>query len=201
MGDYTHAQLIVYKCPPEDVRAFIALIEEYGLGKAPQHDEIILGHTYSERDVNIGFINDYDVDAPNSAWARWNDPKYESLGDLEIHVPELGYFRASCDADGSAQFTSERIVDAIRALPEDADRDQVLAAIAKLTGRPWWDAIDALRTWEPPAEGPTVKGLPLCGYCGEQIAKPVDSWVHRDTGAELCAEQEPVHVAIPEEEL
>lgn len=205
MGDYSNAQLTVYSCPPEEVRAFTRLIDEYGLkddwcGDNPPANEIILGHTYCDNDVNIGFVNDYTVDAPNSAWVRWNDPKYEYLGDLEIHVPGLGYFRAQCNADGEAQFSTDQIIAAIEKQPADAGRDQILMAIGELTGKQWNEAIAALTTWEHPNEGPTVKAAPFCGWCEELIVKSATgTWIHKVTGKPECANQK-VHVAEPEDE-
>lgn len=146
MGDYTNGQLIVYKCPPEEVRAFLRHIEEWGLlddwlGEQVAGDEIKLGHTYCSNDVRVGMVYESELStaAPNSAWMQWCDPKYEFNGDIEIYTPKLGRFYASSDADGNVIVHQDQIL-ALIAI-EGATVESIRDGVRQLFGTAWLEAV------------------------------------------------------------
>lgn len=65
---------------------------------------------------------------------------------FRYHVPGLGSFESTSDADGSPTI-SAHYVD--RAISTTTGRDDLVAALYAHTGRPWRDAIEALRATVP----------------------------------------------------
>jgi len=148
MGDRTAGQLTVYWSTPKDAQVVMAFIEDIFTSvewTAPiEPDKLLLGgerYTVEETDIGMVFNATLARDAPDTAYFMWVDPKYEFLGDLEVHVPGLGVYSAPCDADGNPVHTWEAIKAFLDGLPDTVD--DIAAEIGKLYGRPWYDAIAA----------------------------------------------------------
>jgi hypothetical protein len=73
-------------------------------------------------------------------FAYWvnDDPKYEWLGAIGVHVPHVGDFHGQCDADGNPVFSTKEIVEMVNTA---TDLDHLKAAVADKTG----DAV--LKAW------------------------------------------------------
>lgn len=151
MGDRAPAQITIHATVPTDVPAILEFLEEWGLAadwgttKVPE-GSIKLNTTYGDGETDIGMIYNQALakNAPNTAFTMWVDPKYEYPGDLEIHVPELGSFRASCDASGTPFVDPGVIMALLDSLGDDATVGEVRVRLAVLTGAQWTEAIEAL---------------------------------------------------------
>jgi hypothetical protein len=79
------------------------------------------------------------------AWHVHEDPAYEYMGDVFVHVPEVGYFTAECDSDGNPRVTTDALITAVN---EATDLDALKGSIESMTG----DAIiKAFFAYDPPA--------------------------------------------------
>lgn len=149
MGDYTNGQLIVYSCPPEEMRAFLDHIDQWGLledwlGAGVTGDTIELGHSYVSNDVRVGMVYDSELssEAPNSAWMQWLDPKYDFNGDIEMYTPALGRFYAECDVTGNVIVNHELVLALINA--DGATVESIREGVRRLCGTSWLEALRAL---------------------------------------------------------
>lgn len=148
MTDYTPLQLIVYACPEDQLSAVMELIDEYRLTEnMPDGDALEFGHAYSNYEITCGSaeqladaLQEY---APGASWRVWEDPKYEWLGDTWMHAPELGVYRADCDANGQPVLTKAAVRKILSQLPE-AMHQQVEEAIDQAYGTAWEQAFAKL---------------------------------------------------------
>lgn len=147
MGDYTSGQIFVYQTTPAEAAHLIHFMDDNCLGpewsgNAPML-EIKLGAVYGGSSVSVGMILNSDMpELPNTAYMMWVDPKYEFLGDLEIYVPGLGYYRSECDANGTPVIDSAEILQYINA---HTSIEELSAAVERRMGKPWFDAIAAIK--------------------------------------------------------
>jgi hypothetical protein len=148
MGDRTSIEVIVYSCPPEKVNDVLEVFEEIGLlgGQPPgfalhpnRHTSLEFGRGYVRSEISVGSSEEIAAALPGAAaWKVWEDPAYEHLGEVHLNHPDLGVFRADCDALGRPVFSSEKI-DRLVART-DGDRVQ----LGHLTGRTWAMALEQL---------------------------------------------------------
>lgn len=144
MGDYTAAQVVIYACPADQVDAVLDVLDQYdyaedfdyALGHA-RTETLTLCTAYGDSEARLG-TNDEIASALTElegvAFAAWDDPKYEWLGQLTIHVPELGAYSAQCDANGTVVLDADVLVKHLRA-------GTLTEAVL---GVPWSDALIAL---------------------------------------------------------
>jgi hypothetical protein len=77
------------------------------------------------------------------AYLLWEDPKYEWLGDLHIHVPGLEQdFRADCDSNGNALLTQTQVAHLVESAKAGED---VTAKLLLHSGADHYAAWEALR--------------------------------------------------------
>jgi hypothetical protein len=140
MADRTPIEVRVFACPVEDVGMVVDVLDEHGLLPQPPETGLELCRGYMRAESPVGSSEEIAAALPrSSAWQVWEDPKYEHLGQVFLHHPDLGVFRAECDAYGRAVFSGDE-VDQIVARTGD---DRV--TLGHLTGRTWQVALEALR--------------------------------------------------------
>lgn len=157
MGDTTNFQMYVYSTTPDEARHFARFIGEHCLGRdwstnfnADEPDAIVLGRGggYTDNDASCGIVNDYAVglaaNTPNSVFVAWEDPKYEWLGVLIMHVPGLGVYVAECDADGNPVMSAQSILEMLDTVGDNGTVADVRVLLNHNLGKPWFDAIAAL---------------------------------------------------------
>jgi len=168
MGDTTSAQITVYACPPEQVAAVLNVFNEYGFEPggfawSPHYDTkmLTLGERAGISEVSCGCSDEISSalmnSAPGVAFEVWEDPKYEWLGSLNVHIPGRGHFGAECDSNGIPQFTP----DAIRAII----RKESLEEREKALGAGF--ESDDLVALLPPKGERDLLPLMDCPECGE----------------------------------
>lgn len=144
MGDRTPIEAIVYSCPPEDSDQVLYALEEFGLLEPDDIDTdprgcLELGRGYVRGEALVGSSEDLAAALPASAaWKVWEDPAYEHLGEVHLNHPDLGRFRADCDALGRPMFASEEIAHMF------AHAGGEHAVLDRMTGRTWERALDQL---------------------------------------------------------
>lgn len=140
MADRTPIEVRVFACPVEDVATVLEVLDDHGLLPHSGEPQLELCSGYISAEVPVGSSEEIAAALPRSAaWQVWEDPKYEHLGEVHLHHPDLGVFRAECDAQGRAVFTA----DEVDRMVTDADDDRV--ALGHLTGRTWEVAFESLR--------------------------------------------------------
>jgi hypothetical protein len=157
MPDTTPLQLTVHAAPPEQHPAILKVINGYGLGQdwasvAPEEvfTELELGVQYTDDQGVVGhasaIASELVAVAPGASFIVWEDPAYEYLGEVCIYAPQLGLYRADCDADGEPQLSSQTILailDRVEQATPQAIVADVRTAIDQATGRPWFQALTA----------------------------------------------------------
>lgn len=137
MSDRTTVTLTVHACPPHQVAAVLAVIEQHTLDDCAP---VLSGRLFlddSYQDYEGGGAEDIHAQlvegAPDAAWTVYEAPSGECLGTVHRHFPGLGSWSAACDGDGDGVFTAAHIWQAIA--------DETLPA---LLGHAWEEAIGAL---------------------------------------------------------
>lgn len=170
MADRTSITLIVHDCPPDRVRAVLAVIDAYDLAASgsPTPDQIELGEPFQAQDAPRGqaaaIALELSATAPELTFTLWQHPSEEWLGSVYRFTPDLGLFTAACDAHGTAVFTAaavrellDEVLDPGDDLPDAEARDEALDAAL---GTPWETATGvasatALSPVIAPRTGPT----------------------------------------------
>lgn len=81
----------------------------------------------------------YHLPIRDFAFIVHDEPKYEWMGSIFIHVPGLPDFEGECDADGVVQVNAKQL---ITLLDEASDLDALRAEAAALTGHRHSQAIE-----------------------------------------------------------
>src|SRR5262245_49487507 len=114
MGDVTNFQLYIYDCPKKrQQRRTLKIIEAYGLTRdwalSPAADEyrrLELGQLYSDQaadgETPNGLGPELQKAAPDATFICWTNPAFYWLGAVYAYAPDLGPFKADCDAEGYA---------------------------------------------------------------------------------------------------
>jgi len=74
----------------------------------------------------------YPLPVPDFAFEVYDEPKYEWLGTIRMHVPGLPDFSGECDADGVVRPNPTELMDLI---DRTTDLDELRRDLAVLTGR------------------------------------------------------------------
>jgi hypothetical protein len=153
MGDRAALTIRIYRADPAKVDA----LKEYIMSEwAPETGEELLQDEFMTPEIPLGAVFDGEVTDglleidPTAVWKVWQDPKYETLGDLAIHHPILGLYREECDASGEPR-PHFSVVD---------ERGVQLAF-----GRDWANAIDVITGEAKPELGSFVR-TSRHGYTG-----------------------------------
>lgn len=160
MGDTTYLQMKVKSADPrvlqaaaaefgilawdistsyDDAPRFKSLGGQCGCGAARELASVLDKLTYE--DPETGELT--ALDPSTFAYYVWEDPKYEWLGELWVHVPGFKDFGCECDSNGTPQLDADLIADLIA---EATDLDALKAALAKRTGT---GILKAWTEWEP----------------------------------------------------
>src|SRR3954453_4851798 len=104
----------VHACPDEQLAGAAKALDsccvevEYE-NEPPLAGGLVLGQRYVRAECYIDAAADLAAEllaeAPGASWLLWADPEGSDLGDLHAYTPELGRFRADCDAGGDVLFT------------------------------------------------------------------------------------------------
>lgn len=153
MGDRTPLQAIIHDCPPAERVHVAELLAEYigedTWGSSAVPESVELGETYLQVEASCGSATELaeKLEAiPGITFQVWEDPYGQYLGDAHFYTPELGSYWAPCDADGWIVLSYEAVAEAIKAVIDASDSamvaaEELAAAVAKLYGRPWLDAM------------------------------------------------------------
>lgn len=203
MGDRTNFQLRIASCPPEQADAVLEWIAELGLGDdwCPSWPYVgpkvlQLGLAYVANEVPCGSTSETIgrlADLPGVAFACWEDPYADWLGEVAYHVPSLEdpTWRSDCNASGSAVWTADQ-VDEVLGL-DDQGR-------ARHLGREHGDAISTLVDLNAnvvvipkvdPDEYDPVEHDYRCAECGtgaahEYVVTILDHVDAKSTRTEVC---------------
>lgn len=135
MSDRSSLQFNILRVDPEKADAVRQYInDEWG----PEFGDLFDDTVVVEEAV-LGSIADQDIPGklieldPTIVFCIWQDPKYEYLGDVAMHTPELGTYLGPCDASANVVLTWDAMQDS----PTGGDIDRRF-------GRPWVDAINAI---------------------------------------------------------
>jgi hypothetical protein len=117
MGDRTWFQAVIFDCPPNQAQAVLDVFDEYGIHPGDDvtvpDGHLALGATYVNEDILCGSAQEtaarLQVDAPQSSWELWEDPKLEWLGDIWRYTPMLGAWTAQCSSQGTPVFSDDHI--------------------------------------------------------------------------------------------
>ncbi|WP_224279751.1 DUF3145 family protein [Nocardioides lacusdianchii] len=141
MADRTPIEVLVFACPDEDAGTVLDVLHEHGLLPQSPRTGLELCRGYMQAEMPVGSSEEIAAALPrSSAWQVWEDPKYEHLGQVFLHHPDLGVFRADCDAYGRAVFSGDEVDQMV----SETGGDRV--ALGHLTGRTWQVALEALRS-------------------------------------------------------
>ena len=154
MGDRTWGQLEVLALDiekyPDEAELLLGVINDYGLAYHGEPKDLpegvdpletlIIGAKYGDDQVSCGFVyglNEVLAGKIPHATVRANeDPKYEWLGECWWHVPELGVYRQTCDAEGRPVFHASEV--------REAALDLSVVELERRLGGPWELAFAAL---------------------------------------------------------
>lgn len=120
------------------------------------------------------------------AYVVWEDPKYEWLGDVHIHVPGLEPdFRADCDSNGMALLTHAQVADLVESAK--AGHQDIGERLLLMSGAIHYAAFDALKTQVESSDnepaGRYVATISVPGYLPMDDDPPVfmdaaDAWAY-----------------------
>ena len=130
MADRTPIEVRVFACPVECARTVVDVLDEHGLLPQSSASGVELCRGYMRAEIPVGSSEEIAAALPrSSAWQVWEDPKYEHLGQVFLHHPDLGVFRAECDAYGRAVFSGDEVDQFVARTGDDR------VALGRLTGR------------------------------------------------------------------
>jgi hypothetical protein len=145
MGDRTYLQGVVYALNGADPEAVLELFDAYSIN-GTQYDEEPwsvatleaipdTGLRFDATEVSVGTARDIAGDLENASsdgvtFMMWEDPRYEWLGELFLHHPELGSYEGTCDSDGNSLLTDYQF----RQMVEGLKPKKALAALDEELG-------------------------------------------------------------------
>lgn len=128
MSSESPLQVIVYESPEHEHPAVRRAIESFelatdwgrpgGLTKTEQAT-LHLGQAYGNHNVPLGASDDLAArlraDAPQTTFLLWQDPYFEEAdGHYVAHVPGVGDFESSCNANGAPHIAIAGVVASLR---------------------------------------------------------------------------------------
>lgn len=149
MGDRTYMAATIHDCPPERAGEVLnALAEFMAVDNEPA---LKLGEEYDVDETYCGNSEELAsalADIEGIAFEVYEDPKYEWLGAVHLHTPELGSWSAQCETNGGAVFAASDIWEWVTS---DLSPEQ----IAERLGKPWRDALEAIQPEQTVLPRPT----------------------------------------------
>lgn len=142
MGPETTAHLTLYRCPAEQVRAVVAVLDEFDLvqGADVVRGQLTLDATYYAHEVDLTTLTQITARmltaAPGTTWAAYAPAAESEPGEYVLHDPVLGTWRARCDVDGEPTLPVTEV---------RAGRAQGALALDVVLGAAWADRVDELR--------------------------------------------------------
>jgi hypothetical protein len=150
MGDYSNFSITVRGVDnPFAIKAIKAEVDGYTGGTYYERETTFHSLTLGANDVSLGTVGEIvdflevliekgveDDDGemqPVGDFSWWvnDEPAYEWMGTVAIHVPGVGDFGGSCDADGNPMVNSSDVADLVEAA---TDLATLKAEVEKLTG-------------------------------------------------------------------
>lgn len=152
MSDCAYLTLRVYDCPAEQARVVLDVLADYGVGLEYADKDPGVLHTaekYVDDEATLGTEDRLATAlieaAPQCAFRVWQEPKYDSDGQLVMYHPDLGRFDCGCNAFGEPHITID-IVDSALArcmeLVPDAAAGHLASELHWRLGVPWAGAFD-----------------------------------------------------------
>ncbi|MET7490205.1 hypothetical protein [Streptomyces sp. NPDC005538] len=131
MSSQSPLQVIVYDSPEHEHPAVCRAIESFELGTdwglpggltKTKQATLHLGQAYGNHNAPLGTSDDLAArlraDAPDTTFLLWQDPYFEEAdGHYVAHVPGVGDFESSCNANGAPQITMFGLVASLREAP------------------------------------------------------------------------------------
>ena len=162
MSSQSPLQVILYDSPEHEHPNVSRAIEAFGLatdwglpggltrlpGGAPKQVILHLGQTYGTHHAPLGASDELAArlraDAPGTTFLLWQDPYFEEAdGHYVAHVPGVGDFESSCNANGAPHIAVAELTASLRETP-DLTAEQWLAGPGETTlGTRVRKAIDA----------------------------------------------------------
>lgn len=142
MSDRTILRLWVYDCPDSERPAVLAVTGTYGLG-LEYEDETTWIDPFYAYEISVGtgidIRNALREDAPGASFLLIEYPGSLFLGDVYAYTPALGDFHAECNHEGKPAYTAGQITGMIREAGIGRHADDLLAALERQMGQPWFD--------------------------------------------------------------
>ena len=155
MSDRSRATITIYDCPQSKQRAVVDLLNENGFAEEWLSDQEVssplrLGEEYVAGEVSVGSCGEIgpELATLGATFELWQDPVYEWDGDIYIHVPSLGSFQGSCDANGTIHVS---VAEVDRILDEVDSLESATAALHDATGKRFRDVVRAMAAGRRPA--------------------------------------------------
>lgn len=151
MSSTTTVIAVIYAYQPGTERDVLDVLIGYdltgGMTETIELDEVYMDDTgRGGSSANIAT----ELAALGATFQCWEEPYGEWLGDVHLHVPGLGMFSAECDAAGAVVFGTSEVLNMVI---EATSLAGLRAEVAKVTGTPWLEAINALRVEAAVAAG------------------------------------------------
>lgn len=131
MSSQSPLQVIVYDAPEHEHPAVRQAIDSFDLatdwglpGGLAKSKQVILhlGQVYGTHDAPLGSSDDLAArlraDAPDTTFLLWQDPYFEEAdGHYVAHVPGVGDFESSCNANGAPHIDLSELIASLRETP------------------------------------------------------------------------------------